>query len=101
MEQHLSKKTTPNRRNGYGNKTVKSSVGSFEIETPRDREGTFEPQIVKKNQTKLTDELDHKILSMFALGISYKDIRSHIEEIYTVNVPEATIPAVTDRLIKN
>ena len=43
MDQRLAKKTTPNRRNGYGNKTVKSSVGSFEIETPRDREGTFEP----------------------------------------------------------
>ena len=48
MEQHLAKRTTSNRRKGYGNKTVKSSVGSFEIETPRDREGTFEPQIVKK-----------------------------------------------------
>ena len=47
MEQHLSKKTNPNRRNGYGNKTVKSSVGSFELETPRDRDGSFEPQIIK------------------------------------------------------
>ena len=98
MEQHLSKKTNPNRRNGYGNKTVKSSVGSFELETPRDRDGSFEPQIVKKNQTKLTDELDQKILSMFASGMSYKDIRSHVEEIYAVDVPEATISAVTDRL---
>ena len=98
MEQHLSKKTNPNRRNGYGNKTVKSSVGAFELETPRDRDGSFEPQIVKKNQTKLTDELDQKILSMFASGMSYKDIRSHVEEIYAVDVPEATISAVTDRL---
>ena len=72
MEQHLAKRTTLNYRNGYGNKTVKSAVGSFRLNTPRDREGSFEPQIVKKNQTKLTDELDHKILSMFAFRMSYK-----------------------------
>jgi transposase-like protein len=98
MEQHLSKKTNPNRRNGHGSKTVKSSIGTFKLDTPRDRDGSFEPQIVKKNQTKLTDELDQKILSMFASGMSYKDIRSHVEEIYAVDVPEATISAVTDRL---
>ena len=99
MEQHLAKRTTLNNRNGYGNKTVKLAVGFFRLNTPRDRKGSFEPQIVKKNQTKLTDELDYKILSMFALGMSYKDIRSYIEEIYAVNVPEATISSVTDCLI--
>ncbi|WP_350655206.1 transposase, partial [Pseudoalteromonas sp. D48-MNA-CIBAN-0056] len=64
-----------------------------------DRSGSFEPQLVKKNQTKLTPEIDEKILSMFALGMSYRDIRGHIQDMYGVEVSEATITAVTDQLI--
>jgi putative transposase len=59
-----------NRRNGYNRKTVKSTAGEFELATPRDREGNFEPQIVKKHQTTISDEIEEKILSMYALGIS-------------------------------
>jgi hypothetical protein len=62
----------------------KSTAGEFELATPRDREGNFEPQIVKKHQTTISDEIEEKILSMYALGMSYKDIKSHIEEIETV-----------------
>lgn len=58
-----------NRRNGYTRKTVKSTSGSFELETPRDRNGEFEPQLVKKNQTKLSEEIDNKIISLYALGM--------------------------------
>ena len=62
-----------NRRNGYNRKTVKSTSGEFELATPRDRIGNFEPQIVKKHQTTISDEIEEKILSLYALGMSYKD----------------------------
>ncbi|WP_173391338.1 transposase, partial [Lebetimonas sp. JH292] len=60
-----------NRRNGYNKKTVKSTSGEFELATPRDREGRFEPQIIKKHQTTISDEIEEKILSLYALGMSY------------------------------
>jgi len=69
------------------------------LDTPRDREGSFEPQLVKKHQTKLTPEIDQKILGLYALGTSYRDIRFHIQELYGIEVSEATITAVTDQLI--
>ena len=71
-----------NRRNGYNKKTIKGSTeGSFELETPRDRNGTFEPQIVKKHQTHMSDQIEQKILSLYALGNSYTQIRDHLEGI--------------------
>ena len=89
-----------NRRNGYNKKRIKgSSEGSFELETPRDRNGTFEPQIVKKHQTTISDEIEEKILSMYGHGMSYRDISSHIEDIYQVSISTATISAVTDKII--
>ena len=89
-----------NRRNGFNKKTIKgTSDGSFELETPRDRNGTFEPQIVKKHQTTISDEIEEKIISMYGLGMSYRDISSHIEEIYQVSISTATISAVTDKII--
>ena len=99
LEQHLDTQSEPNRKNGHTKKTVKSSVGEFELETPRDRAGTFEPQTVKKNQTKLSDEIDLKILSMFALGMSYRDMRKHVADFYGIEMSEASITAVTDQLL--
>ncbi|AHF01929.1 transposase [Thiomicrospira aerophila AL3] len=99
LDLHLADDASANRKNGYTKKTVKSGVGEFELDTPRDREGTFEPQLIKKHQTKLTPEIDQKILGLFALGTSYRDIRFHIEELYGIDVSEATITAVTDQLI--
>lgn len=99
LEQHLENDENSNRKNGSTPKTVKSAAGSFELNTPRDRAGTFEPQIVKKHQTHLTDELERKIIGLFALGTSYQDIRSHIEEIYGISVSNGTINAVTDKLL--
>jgi len=99
LEQHLENDEDSNRKNGSTPKTVKSAAGSFELNTPRDRAGTFEPQIVKKHQTHLTDELERKIIGLFALGTSYRDIRSHIEEIYGISVSNGTINAVTDKLL--
>ena len=89
-----------NRRNGVNKKTIKDlSNGSFELETPRDRNGTFEPQIVKKHQTTISNEIEEKILSMYGLGMSYTDISSHIEEIYQVSISTATISTITDKII--
>jgi len=82
LESHLKNtEDEPNRRNGITSKTIKSGSGSFELDTPGDRAGTFEPQLVKKNQTQLTPEMDRKILSMFGLGMGYRDIKHHLEEI--------------------
>lgn len=99
LEQHLNTDSEPNRKNGHTKKTVKSSVGEFELETPRDRSGTFEPQTIKKNQTKLSDEIDRKILSMFALGMSNRDMRKHVADLYGIKMSEAAITAVTDQLL--
>ena len=88
-----------NRKNGYTKKTIKSASGNFELETPRDRLGEFEPQLVKKNQTKLSEEIDQKIISLFSLGMSYRDIKQHVSDIYTLDVSEAAITAITDKLL--
>ncbi len=102
MEAHLESEAQPgesNRRNGKTVKTVKSASGTFDLITPRDRNGTFEPQIIKKRQTILTDELDDKILKLFAIGTSYKDITAHLLDMYGVDISTATISAVTDKLV--
>ena len=92
-------KDQANRRNGKNSKTVKSESGSFELETPRDRNGTFEPEIVKKRQTILNATLDNKILSLYSAGMSYADVSNHLAEIYGVEVSAATISAVTNKLL--
>ena len=103
VESHIANDVlsgTRNRKNGVNKKTIKGlSDGSFELETPRDRNGTFEPQIVKKHQTTISNEIEDKILSMYGLGMSYSDISSHIEEIYQVSISTATISAITDKII--
>lgn len=99
LEQHLAEGEAPNRKNGSTRKTMKSSAGNFELDTPRDRAGSFEPQIVKKHQTHLTDELERKIIALFALGTSYQDIRMHIEDLYGIELSNGTLNAVTDKLL--
>lgn len=99
QEQHLAEDTGQNRKNGYTTKTMKSAAGSFELKTPRDRDGTFEPQLVKKHQTHLTDDLERKIIALFALGNSYQQIRGHIQEIYGIELSNGTLNAVTDKLL--
>lgn len=98
IESHLAAEVK-NRKNGKARKTMKSGVGSFELETPRDRNGTFEPQFVKKHQTHMSDQIEQKILSLYALGNSYTQICGHIEEFYGVAFSPATISAVTDKII--
>lgn len=88
-----------NRRNGKTSKIIQSHMGDFEMETPRDRDGSFEPQIVKKRQTVLNASLDNKILGLYGLGMSYQDIASHLKEMYDFEVSPGTISAVTDKLL--
>ncbi len=88
-----------NRKNGKTKKRVRTSGGSFELQTPRDRNGSYEPEIVKKRQVFLGGEIEKKIISLYAFGMSYKDICNHVEEMYGVEVSPALISAVTDKLI--
>lgn len=99
IDSHLSEDLNKNRKNGYATKTMKSDHGKFELDVPRDRNGSFEPQIVKKNQTSMTDEIEKKMLSLYALGNSYSQISKHIEDIYGVEFSKAAISTVTDKII--
>jgi transposase-like protein len=99
LESHLGQEIVENRRNGKSKKTIKSLNGNFELNTPRDRSGTFSPQLVKKNQTTLNDELEQKIIALYGLGMSYKDISAHLEEMYGLAVSTGTLSAVTDKII--
>lgn len=102
MEAHLLEckdNSLANRRNGKTSKTVKTGTGSFELETPRDREGSFEPEIVKKRQTVLNESLDNKVLSLYAIGMSYESITEHLHELYGLEVSPAKISQITDKLL--
>ncbi|HFT1681941.1 IS256 family transposase [Providencia stuartii] len=99
LDSHLLNDVEANRRNGATKKTIKTPTGNFELATPRDRNGSFEPQLVKKHQTTLSNEIEHKITRLFALGMSYSDISREIEDLYAFSVSAATISAVTDKVI--
>src|SRR5574344_307927 len=99
LESHLTSEINKNRKNGKATKTMKSSVGEFELDVPRDRNGSYEPQIIKKHQTHMSDHIEQKILSLYALGNSYSQISEHIEEMYGFEFSKATISAVTDKVI--
>ena len=91
-------KETENRRNGYGEKTLKTSYGEVPIEVPRDRDGTFEPQIVPKRK-KDVSEIENKVLAMYARGMSQRDISSTIEDIYGFSVSHEMISDITDAIL--
>jgi transposase-like protein len=102
MDAHLTEcrhEGEPNRRNGKMAKVMKTATGSFDLNTPRDREGSFEPEIVKKRQTVLNESLDNKILSLYAIGMSYEAISEHLAELYGLEVSTAKISLITDRLL--
>ena len=94
---HGSKKTS-NRRNGYTQKNVKTRYGEVEISVPRDRESSFEPQIIPK-RTKDVSGIEDKVLSMYARGMSQRDIAETIEEIYGFDISSETISKITDRVL--
>ena len=91
-------KDTDNRRNGYTDKTLKTSYGDVPIRSPRDREGTFEPQVVPKRTTDVVS-IEDKVLSMYARGMSQRDISSTIEDIYGFSLSAEQISNITDRVL--
>ena len=97
MDSHLEK-SRPNRRNGKGRKSVKTSFGEVPIETPRDRDGSYEPEILPKRQRNLGPALEQKILSLYSMGMSYRDITSHIKQMYDMELSAAQLTAITDRI---
>ncbi len=88
-----------NSRNGTTPKTIKGKRGQMEIEVPRDRNAEFEPQLVKKNQKRF-DGLDEKIISLYARGMTTREIQGHLEEIYGVDVSPSLISNVTDAVLE-
>lgn len=88
-----------NRRNGVSTKKVKTLYGPIDITTPRDRNGSFEPEILPKRQTTLGDGLDHKIIGLYALGMSYTDICDHLSQMYQLTLSPATITSITDKIL--
>lgn len=95
MERQSGKK---NRRNGNQSKLVKTPYGSIELETSRDRTGSFEPQLVKKRQVTLGDGLDNKIISLYSHGMSYGDIQTHLEELYGLEMSKGALSQITDKV---
>lgn len=101
LDAHLddAERQDGNRRNGKTSKTVQTSGGPVELETSRDRNATFEPDIVKKRETVLADTLESKIIGMYGLGMSLRDISAHLKETYDADISHATLSAITDRVI--
>lgn len=100
LEGHLQESVIANRRNGKMDKQVKTAFGKVDISTPRDRNSTFDPQLLPKRQTSLGDALDHKIISLYGKGMSYNDICKHLEDLYGVTVSPSTLSLITDRVIE-
>jgi putative transposase len=105
IEQHLGYKkhssqgdNTGNSRNGYSAKTLKTRFGNVEVDIPRDRNGEFEPQIIKKYE-RTSNQLEEQILAMYAKGMSTRDIEDHMKDIYGVEVSSAMVSKITDRIL--
>lgn len=101
MEGHLdgSERKQGNKRNGKKSKTIKTSSGALEISTPQDRTSSFDPQLIKKRQTILADSLESKILGLYGKGMSFRDISSHIEEMYDMEISHTVLSEITDRVL--
>lgn len=99
MSSHLSGNSEKNKRNGKGKKTLKTNIGEIAISTPMDRNSSFEPSIVKKRQTILADNLSEKIIGLYGLGMSLRDISSHIEEMYDMQISHTVLSEITDRVL--
>jgi transposase-like protein len=101
MATHLDdfERLSGNKRNGKKSKTLKTDSGEIEITTPQDRNSSFEPQLVKKRETVLADNLAPKIIGLYGLGMSFRDISNHIKEMYDVEISHSTLSEITDRII--
>ena len=83
---------------GYRKYDYKTSFGEINISIPRDRKGEFDPQLMRKTQTSISQDIEEKILSMYAKGISTEDIKNHIREIYGLDVSDITVSRITDKI---
>lgn len=92
-------KDTDNSRNGYSSKRLRTSFGEVDVSVPRDRKGEFEPQVLRKNQTSISQDIEEKIVSMYAKGMSTSDIETHIRDIYGVEVSDTTVSRITDKIL--
>lgn len=99
LEAHIDQTPEPDRKNGKGKKQVKTPVGNIGIATPRDRNGTFEPEIIPKRHKTLGVDLDRQIIALYARGASYADIRDHLMDMYGLEASAATISRVTDKIL--
>ncbi|HEX5025591.1 MAG TPA: IS256 family transposase [Agriterribacter sp.] len=99
LEAHIEEDEAPNRKNGKGKKQLKTPIGNVEIATARDRNGTFEPEMVPKRHKTLGVDLDRQIIALYARGASYGDIRDHLSDMYGLDVSPATISRVTDKIL--
>jgi putative transposase len=97
MDAHLQE-SRPNRRNGHGKKKVKTSFGDVNLETPRDRDSSYTPELIPKRQRSLGPSLENKILSLYSLGMSYRDISGHIMEMYGMELSPAQLTFITDKV---
>jgi len=94
----MKNKRTTNSRNGYSKKTVRSEYGEVDIQIPRDREGEFEPAIVKKHQSNVTG-IEDQILALYAKGVSTRDIQDHLQQLYGIEVSPTLISNVTNKIV--
>ena len=92
-------KATDNSRNGHSSKNLRTSFGDVEVSVPRDRIGEFEPQLLKKNQTSISQDIEEKILSMYAKGMTTGGIEAHIQDIYGLSASDTTASRITDKIL--
>jgi putative transposase len=105
MEEHLGYpkhaaegRNHGNSRNGTRSKTVITDIGPVELDVPRDRDGTFEPETVRKNQRRL-DGVDSMVISLTAKGLTTGEVEAHLAEVYSTNISRETISKITDRVL--
>ena len=92
-------KETDNSRNGHSKKTMHTSYGDMEIDIPRDRQGEYEPKLIKKYQNTVTQDMEEKIISMYAKGMTTSDIETHLKDMYDLDISDSTISRVTDKIL--
>jgi transposase-like protein len=92
-------KETENSRNGFSKKTVHTSLGDMELDVPRDRKGEFEPALISKHQNTLSQDIEAKIISMYAKGMTTGDIETHVKDLYGIEMSDSTISRVTDKIL--
>ncbi len=92
-------KDTDNNRNGHSKKTMHTSYGDMDVAIPRDRNGEYEPQLIKKYQNTVTQDMEEKILSMYAKGMTTGDIESHMKELYDMDISDSTVSRITDKIL--